>query len=177
MDCGETTGCYIQTGSLQAKPETYPVSGIMCSHGGHRMFGQMAKAFSSAQTPRHCCRPGMTSLLKAVQSKKALLAMYLSEGGIASSGRAAQFMKALTLMVWRVIGRLTSLRLVQCTKVNSCISSICVFERSTFLSRWQLSQACAPMTLKLCGNASVAIPVELRQPRATARLGRDSRAG
>ena len=47
--------------------------------------------------------------------------MYLSEGGMASSGRAAQFMKALTLMVWRVIGRLTSLRLVQCTKVNSCI--------------------------------------------------------
>ena len=62
---------------------------------------------------------------------------------MASSGRTAQFMKALTLMVWRVSGRLTSLRLVQCTKVNSCISSICVLERSTFLSRWQLSQACA----------------------------------
>ena len=52
--------------------------------------------------------------------------MYLSEGGVASSGRAAQFMKALTLMVWRVIGRLTSLRLVQCTKVNSCLFDLCV---------------------------------------------------
>ena len=47
-----------------------------------------------------------------MQSKKALLAMYLSEGGMASSGRAAQFIKALTLMVWSVGGRLTSLRLV-----------------------------------------------------------------
>ena len=86
---------------------------------------------------------------------------------MASSGRAAQFMKALTLMVWRVIGRLTSLRLVQCTKVNSCISSICVLERSTFLSRWQLSQACAPMTAKPCVSVSVVIPVELRQPTAS----------
>ena len=128
----------------QAKPETYPVSGIMRSHGGHLISEHIAKAFSSTQTPRHLCGPGnLTSLLSAVQSKKALLAMYLSEGGMASSGRTAQFMKALTLMVWRVSGRLTSLRLVQCTKVNSCISSICVLERSTFLSRWQLSQACA----------------------------------
>ena len=76
-----------------------------------------------------------------MQSKKALLAMYLSEDGMASSGRAAQFMKALTLMVWRVGGRLTSLRLVQRTKVNSWISSIFVLERSTFFSKWQLSQA------------------------------------
>ena len=98
--------------------------------------------------------------------QEALLAMYLSEGGMASSGRTAQFMKALTLVVWRVSGRLTSLRLVQCTKVNSCISSICVLERSTFLSRWQLSQACAPMTAKPCVSVSVVIPVELRQPRA-----------
>ena len=37
------------------------------------------------------------SLLKAVQSKKDLLPMYLSEGGMASSTRAAQFMKALTM--------------------------------------------------------------------------------
>ena len=43
--------------------------------------------------------------LKAVQSKKALLPMYLSEGGIASSTRAAQFIKALTRIVWRVVGR------------------------------------------------------------------------
>ena len=93
-------------------------------------------------------------------------------------------MKALTLMVWRVSGRLTSLRLVQCTKVNSCISSICVLERSTFLSRWQLSQACAPMTAKPCVSVSVVIPVELRQPRAkslavvlAAHLGRESLAG
>ena len=38
--------------------------------------------------------------LKAVQSKKALLAMYVSEGGVASSGRTAQFMKALTRTAW-----------------------------------------------------------------------------
>ena len=63
-------------------------------------------------------RGSLTSLRSAVQSKKALLAMYLNEGGIASSGSAAQFMKALTRMVWRVGGRQTSLRLVQCTKVN-----------------------------------------------------------
>ena len=70
-----------------------------------------------------------------MQSKKALLAMYLSEGGMASSGRAAQFIKALTLMVWSVGGRLTSLRLVQCTKVNSWVSLIVVLEISTFFSK------------------------------------------
>ena len=112
------------------------MSGIMCSQGGHLIPGQMAKAFSSAYIPRHLCRPGnLTILRSAVQSKKALLAMYLSEGGMASSGRAAQFIKALTLMVWRVGGRMTSRRLVQCTKVNSWISSIFVSERSTFLSQ------------------------------------------
>ena len=101
-----------------------------------------------------------------MQSKKALLAMYLSEGGMASSGRAAQFIKALTLMVWRV-GGLTSLRLVQCTKANSWISSIFVLERSTFFSKWQMSQACAPNTEKSCVSVSVVIPVELRQPCAS----------
>ena len=38
---------------------------------------------------------------------------------MASSTRAAQFIKALTRIVWRVVGRRTSLRLVQCIKVNS----------------------------------------------------------
>ena len=37
--------------------------------------------------------------------------MQLSEGGMASSTRAAQFIKALTRIVWRVVGRRTSLRL------------------------------------------------------------------
>ena len=46
---------------------------------------------------------------------------------MASSTRAAQFIKALTRIVWRVGGRRTSLRLVQCTKVNSGISSTLVF--------------------------------------------------
>ena len=32
----------------QARPEVLPVSGIMCSQGGHRSPTQMAKAFSSA---------------------------------------------------------------------------------------------------------------------------------
>ena len=91
----------------------------MRNQGGHLIPGQMAKAFSSAYIPLHLCRPGnLTSLRSAVQSKKALLAIYLNEGGIASSGRAAQFMNALTLMVWSVGGKLTSLRLAQCTKVN-----------------------------------------------------------
>ena len=52
----------------------------------------------------------LASLLKAVQSKKALLPMYFSEGGMASSTRAAQFIKALTRIVWRVGGRRTSLK-------------------------------------------------------------------
>ena len=53
---------------------------------------------------------------------------------MASSGSAAQFMKAFTLMVWSVYGSLTSQRLVQCANVNSCISSILAFERSTFFN-------------------------------------------
>ena len=100
--------------------------------------------------------------------------MYFSVGGMATSGRAAQFMKALTRMVRRVGGRLISMRLVQCTNVNSGISSICVLERSTCLSRQQLSQACAPITAKLCVSVSVVIPVELRQPsdRSLTAVGR-----
>ena len=70
----------------------------------------MAKAFSSAYTPRHLCLPGIfTSLLRTVQSRKALLPVFLSEGGMASSTSAVQFMKALTRIVWSVIGRRTSL--------------------------------------------------------------------
>ena len=101
---------------------------------------------------------------KTVQSRKALLPMYLSEGGMASSTRAAQFMKALTRIVWRVVGRRTSLRLVQCTKANSGISSTLVLQRSTLLSSRQLSHACAPMATKCFVRASAVIPVELRQP-------------
>ena len=60
------------------------------------MAGQIAKAFSSVYIPPFM---SLTSLRSAVQSRKALLAMQYSEGGMASSGSAAQFMKALTLMV------------------------------------------------------------------------------
>ena len=81
---------------------------------------------------------------EAVQSKKAQLPMCLSEGGIASSTRAAQFIKASTRVVRRVVGRRTSLRHVQCTKVNSGISSTLVLQRSTLLSSRQPSHACAP---------------------------------
>ena len=83
---------------------------------------------------------------------------------MASSTRAAQFMKALTRIVWRVIGRRTSLRLVQCTKANSGISSTWVLQRSIFLSfqsSRQLSHACAPRVTKCIGRASAVIPVEL----------------
>ena len=106
----------------------------------------------------------LTSLLKTVQSGKTLLPMYLSEGGMASSTWAAQFMKALTRIAWRVVGRRTSLRLVQCTKANSGISSTLVLQRSTLLSSRQLSHACAPIATKCLGRASAMIPVELRQP-------------
>ena len=153
------------------RPGAYPMSGIMCSQGGHRIAGQMAKAFSSAYTPRHLCLPGIfTSLLRTVQSRKALLPMYLSEGGMASSTRAAQFMKALTRIVWSVIGRRTSLRLVQCTKANSGISSTWVLQRSLLLSSRQLSHACAPRVTKCIGRASAVIPVELKQPGANSLL-------
>ena len=93
--------------------------------------------------------------------------MYLRAGGMASSTRAAQFIKALTRIVWRVVGRKTSRRLVQWAKVNSGISSIMVLRRSTLLSSRQLSQACAPMATKCFGRTSVWMPVELRQPGAS----------
>ena len=83
---------------------------------------------------------------------------------MASSTRAAQFMKALTRIAWRVVGRRTSLRLVQCTKANSGISLTLVLQRSTLLSSRQLSHACAPIATKCIGRASAVIPVELRQP-------------
>ena len=117
-----------------SRPGVWPMSGIICSQSGHLIAGQMAK------TPRHLCLPGsLASFFKAVQSKKAPLPMYLSEGGIASSTGAAQFIKALTRSVWRVVGKRTSLRLVQCTKVNSGISLIMVLPRSTLSSSRQLS--------------------------------------
>ena len=91
------TAIAVREACLHPRPGVYPMSGIICSQGGHLISGQMAKAFSSAWTPRHLCLPGiLASLLKAVQSKKALLPMYFSKGGIASSTRAAQFIKALT---------------------------------------------------------------------------------
>ena len=93
--------------------------------------------------------------------------VHVSEGGMASSARAAQFIKALTRIVWRVVGRRTSLRLVQCTKVNSGISSTLVLQRSTLLSSRQLSHACAPLATKCFVRASAVIPVELRQPGAS----------
>ena len=97
----------------------------------------------------HLCLPGiLASPLKTVQSWKALLPMYLSEGGMASSTRAAQFMKALTRIAWRVVGRRTSLRPVQCTKANSGISSTLVLQRSTLSSSRQLSHACALIATK-----------------------------
>ena len=86
---------------------------------------------------------------------------------MASSTRAAQFIKALTRIVWRVVGRRTSLRLVQCTKVNSGISSTLVLQRSRLLSSRQLSHACAPIATKCFVSASAVIPVELRQPGAS----------
>ena len=142
MDVSGPAIAVIREAHLHPRPEVYPMSGIICSQGGHLMSGQMAKAFSSAQTPRHLCLPGiLASLFKAVQSKKAPPPVYLSEGGIVSSIRAAQFMKALTRIVWRAVGRSTSLRLVQFTKAV-------VLQRSTLLSNRQLAHACAPMAVK-----------------------------
>ena len=158
MDISAPAIAVIREACFHPRPGVYPMSGIIWSQGGHLMSGQMAKAFSSAYTPRHLCLPGiLASLFKAVQSKKALLPMYFSEGGIASSTRAAQFIKALTRIVWRVVGRRTSLRLVQCTKVNSRISSTVVLQRSTLLSSRQLSHACAPIAVKCFVRASAVI--------------------
>ena len=51
------------------------MSGIMCSHCGHRTSGQSAKAFSSAYVPRHVVLwpGGFVSLLNTLQSRNALL--------------------------------------------------------------------------------------------------------
>ena len=56
------------------------------------------------------------------------------------------------------------MRLVQCTKANSGISSTWVLQRSIFLSGRQLSHACAPRVTKCIRRASAVISVELRQP-------------
>ena len=153
-----TSDCDTALAAAKKAPGVCLMSGIMCSQGGHRIAGQMAKAFSSAQTPRHLCLPGiLASLLKTVQSRKALLPLYLSEGGMASSTRAAQFMKALTRIVWRVVGRRTSLRLCSAQR------RIPEFPQHWCCSR-QLSHACAPIVTKCIGRASAVIPVELRQP-------------
>ena len=123
-DC-ETAMAVARKACCHPSPGVYPMSGIICSQGGHLIAEQMAKAFSSAWTPRHLCLPGiLASLLKAVQSKKALFQCISVRAGWQT--RAAQFIKALTGIVWRVVGRRTSLRPVQCTKVNSGISSTLV---------------------------------------------------
>ena len=96
------------------------MSQIICSQGGHLISGQMAKSiFFGMDSSPFVSSWHLTSLLRAVQSKKALLPIYFSEGGMVSSIWAAQFIKASTRIVWRVGGRRTSLRLVQCAKVNS----------------------------------------------------------
>ena len=56
---------------------------------------------------------------------------------------------------------------MQCTKVNSGISSTLVLLRSTLFSNRQLSRACAPVDTKCFVRASAVIPVELRQPGAS----------
>ena len=66
-------------GHSQAGPETYRVRNHVLA-----AISCLGIKLSSV-TPRHLCRPGnLTSLMKVVQSKKALLAVYLSEGGVAS---------------------------------------------------------------------------------------------
>ena len=63
---------------------------------------------------------------------------------MASSTKAAQFIKAKTRIVWRVAGRKTSLRLVQWTKVNSEISSI-MASGGWKLTQGDLSKVDAPL--------------------------------
>ena len=134
---------------LHPRPEVYPMSGIICSQGGHLISGQMAKAFFLLHRLLAICACLASWRASSRQcSPKRPHFPCISEGGIASSIRAAQFMKALTRIVWRVVGRSTSLRLVQFTKVNSGISSTVVLQRSTLLSKRQLSHACAPIAVK-----------------------------
>ena len=60
---------------------------------------------------------------------------------MASSTRAAQFIKALTRIVWRVVGRRTSLRLVQCTKgefrnfLNIGVAKVYTLKQSATVAR------------------------------------------
>ena len=84
---------------------------------------------------------------------------------MAISTRAAQFIKALTRIVWRVVGRRTSLRLVQCTKVNSGIPQpwcckVYTLKQSATVARMGSNSH------KMLVRASAVIPVELRQPDA-----------
>ena len=83
----------------------------------------------------------LASLLKTVQSRKALLPMYLSEGGMASSTGAAQFMKALTRIVWRVVGRRTFSEASAVHKgefrnfLNIGVAKVCTLKQSATVAR------------------------------------------
>ena len=44
----ETALAAARKACFHPRPGVYPMSGIICSQGGHRIAGQMAKAFSSA---------------------------------------------------------------------------------------------------------------------------------
>ena len=44
----ETAIAVVREACLHPRPGVYPMSGIICSQGGHLISGQMAKAFSSA---------------------------------------------------------------------------------------------------------------------------------
>ena len=48
MDVDRLAIAVIREARLHPRPEVYPMSGIICSQGGHLISGQMAKAFSSA---------------------------------------------------------------------------------------------------------------------------------
>ena len=48
MDVSGPAIAVIREARLHPRPEVYPMSGIICSQGGHLISGQMAKAFSSA---------------------------------------------------------------------------------------------------------------------------------
>ena len=135
-DC-ETTMAVARKACLHPRPGVHPMSGIICSHGGR----------TNGEGIFFCID---FCLLKAVQSKKALLPMYLSEGGIASSTGAAQFIKALTRIVWRVLGRRTSLRLVQCTKVNRNFLNIGVAKVYTLKQSATVARMCSNSHKMLC---------------------------
>ena len=85
----------------------------------------------------HLCLPGiLTSLLKSAIWEGPT--SDVPQRGGNGKLQELQFMKALTRIVWRVVGRRTSLRLVQCTKANSGISSTWALQRSIFSSSRQL---------------------------------------